>query len=76
MRFRQAVARSGGSVLTVDDAELTAAQRLLGVEEGLFCEPASAAGVAGLAHGSARAGERVVCVLTGHGLKDPQAVAA
>jgi threonine synthase len=71
-----AVARSGGAVLTVDDAEIAQAQRLLGTEEGLFCEPASAAGVAGLAHGSARQGERVVCVVTGHGLKDPAAVAA
>ena len=40
--------------------------------EGLFCEPASAAGVAGVAQ--VRPGGRVVCVLTGHGLKDPDAV--
>ena len=39
--------------------------------EGLFCEPASAAGVAGVAQ--VRPGGRVVCVLTGHGLKDPDA---
>jgi threonine synthase len=65
------VARSGGSVLTVGDDEIFAARRLLGEEEGLFCEPASAAGIAGLTQGSAQPGERVVCVVTGHGLKEP-----
>jgi threonine synthase len=65
------VARSGGSVVTVDDEEILAARRLLGEQEGLFCEAASAAGIAGLARGSARPGERVVCVVTGHGLKEP-----
>ena len=65
------VAQSGGSVLTVDDEQIIAARDLLGREEGPFCEPASAAGIAGLEHGSAREGERVVCVITGHGLKDP-----
>jgi threonine synthase len=65
------IEQSGGSVITVDDEEIAAARRLLGSEEGLFCEPASAAGIAGLKHGSAREGERVVCVITGHGLKDP-----
>jgi threonine synthase len=69
-----AVARSGGSVVTVTDDEIAAAWRLLGHEEGLFCERASAAGIAGLAQ-FAREGERVVCVVTGHGLKDPEAVA-
>ena len=66
-----AVARSGGAVVTVSEAELVEAWRLLGREEGLFCEPASAAGVAALAKGVASAGSRVVCVVTGHGLKDP-----
>jgi threonine synthase len=70
-----AIERSGGSVVTVTDDEIREAWRLLGHEEGLFCEPASAAGIAGLSQ-SSRAGERVVCVVTGHGLKDPQAVAA
>jgi threonine synthase len=69
-----ALARSGGSVVTVSDDELTAAWRLLGSEEGVFCEPASAAGVAAVARGVVREGERVVCVVTGHGLKDPDAV--
>jgi threonine synthase len=65
-----AVARSGGAIETVDDGEIAAARELLGREEGLYCEPASAAGIAALDR-SARAGERVVCVVTGHGLKDP-----
>jgi threonine synthase len=66
--------QSGGSVLTVDDGEIARAWHALGREEGLFCEPASAAGLAGLELGSAKLGERVVCVITGHGLKDPDAV--
>ena len=66
--------RCGGSIVTVGDDELIAAWRLLGSEEGIFCEPASAAGIAALARGAANAGERVVCVVTGHGLKDPDAV--
>ena len=45
---------------------------MLATTEGIFCEPASAASVAGLlAHGAGDA-RRVACVLTGHGLKDPQ----
>ena len=43
--------------------------------EGIFCEPASAAAVGALGHAVAQAGERAVCVLTGHGLKDPDAIA-
>jgi threonine synthase len=70
-----ALRESGGSVFTVDDEEIVRACRTLGREEGVFCEPASAAGLAGLERGSASAGERVVCVITGHGLKDPAAVA-
>ena len=69
-----ALEQSGGSVVTVDDVEIVRAWRALGHEEGLFCEPASAAGIAGLERGSAAQGERVVCVVTGHGLKDPDAV--
>ncbi|MFA6003742.1 MAG: threonine synthase [Elusimicrobiota bacterium] len=66
---------SNGRIDKVTDAEILAAYRLLAREEGVFCEPASAAGVAGLLQ-AARAGRRprgtVVCVLTGHGLKDPE----
>jgi threonine synthase len=57
----------------VPDAELLEWWSAIARLEGLFCEPASAAGVAGVAQ--ARPEGRVVCVLTGHGLKDPEAVA-
>jgi threonine synthase len=70
-----AVARSGGAVVTVTEEQIARAWQRLGREEGLFCEPASAAGVAALEQGCARPGERVVCVVTGHGLKDAEAVA-
>ena len=68
--FQEAIAATGGQVLTVGDAEIVAAWRTLAQEEGLFCEPASAASVAGLTHARLAPGTRVVCVLTGHGLKD------
>jgi threonine synthase len=61
---------SRGEVRTVSDAEILDAYALLGAREGVFCEPASAAAVAGLLRYGAEG--RVVCVLTGHGLKDPQ----
>ena len=70
-----AVDDSGGAVRAMDDEDILAAYRLLAQEEGVFCEPASAASVAALlaahADGAVEAGSRVVCVLTGHGLKDP-----
>jgi threonine synthase len=67
-----AMSSSGGAVNAVPDSEILAAYRFLATSEGVFCEPASAASVAGLlAHGAGGA-ERIVCVLTGHGLKDPQ----
>jgi threonine synthase len=67
-----AMTASGGKVAAVTDAQILDAYRFLAASEGIFCEPASAASVAGLlAHGAADA-RRVVCVLTGHGLKDPQ----
>ncbi len=69
-----AVARSGGLVVTVTDAEILAAWSALAREEGVVCELASAAALAGLAHAGIEPGARVVCVLTGHGLKDPGAV--
>jgi threonine synthase len=58
-------------VVTVTDEALLEWWRAIGRLEGIFCEPASAAGVAGVAQ--VRPGSRVVCVLTGHGLKDPDA---
>ncbi len=66
-----AAAESGGAFHAVSDDEILAAQRLLAREESVFCEPASAASVAGLLGAAVPAGSTVVCVLTGHGLKDP-----
>jgi threonine synthase len=67
-----AMTESGGAIDVVSDAEILAAYRWLASHEGVFCEPASAAGVAGLLRHGAGDARRVVCVLTGHGLKDPQ----
>ncbi len=67
-----AMTSSRGGVQAVSDAQILDAYNFLASREGVFCEPASAASVAGLlAHGAADA-EKIVCVLTGHGLKDPQ----
>ena len=67
-----AMTASGGAVRAVTDEQILSAYRLLASREGLFCEPASAASVAGLlVHGPGDA-RRIVCVLTGNGLKDPQ----
>ncbi len=66
-----AMTSSEGRVAAVSDAQILDAYRFLASREGVFCEPASAASVAGLlAHGAGDA-ERIVCILTGHGLKDP-----
>jgi threonine synthase len=71
-----AMRASSGRIAAVSDAQILEAYRFLAAQEGVFCEPASAAGVAGiLAHGAAGA-EKVVAVLTGHGLKDPQTALA
>jgi threonine synthase len=69
-----AVTSSRGEIREVSDAEILDAYSLLGAREGVFCEPASAASVAGLLRYGASG--RVVCVLTGHGLKDPQTALA
>jgi threonine synthase len=71
---QQAVEDSGGSVVAVDDAAILEAWDLLAREEGVFCEPSSAAGLAALL-ADPPGNSRVVCVITGHGLKDPDAVA-
>jgi len=67
---------SGGLFAAVTDAEILAAYRRLSSEAGVFCEPASAAAVAGLLRLAQEkrsfAGQTIVAVLTGHGLKDPQ----
>ena len=70
----QAVADSRGAVLTVSDDEVVEAWRDLARLEGVFCEPASGAGLAALAQADLQPGAVVVCVITGHGLKDPEAV--
>jgi len=71
---------SGGLIESVSDDEILELQRMIVRLEGVFCEPASAAGVAGVrqlaAAGRIGRDETVVCVLTGHGLKDPDAVQA
>jgi threonine synthase len=67
-----AVVGSSGAIAAVSDPEILDAWRLLARQEGVFCEPASAAAVAGLLRHGAGDARRVVCVLTGHGLKDPQ----
>lgn len=67
---------SGGAIDSVTDDEIISAYHLLAIEEGVFVEPASAASVAGLikahAAGKIENGSTVVCILTGHGLKDPE----
>ncbi|HEY2769562.1 MAG TPA: threonine synthase [Solirubrobacteraceae bacterium] len=67
-----AMTSSGGAVAAVTDEQILDAYRFLAAREGIFCEPASAASVAGLIANGAGDAERVACVLTGHGLKDPQ----
>ncbi len=67
-----AMTASHGAIRAVSDAEILDAYRFLAAAEGVFCEPASAAGVAGLLKYGADGAQRIACVLTGHGLKDPQ----
>src|SRR3954452_11882253 len=66
-----AASESGGGIDAVTDDEIIAAYRFLAENESVFCEPASPASVAGLLKVGAAAGSTVVCVLPGHGLKDP-----
>lgn len=74
----QVRAQSGGMFVSMPDEQTFAAQRMLASEEGIFAEPASAAAVAGVialaGSGALARGATVVAVLTGHGLKDPDAV--
>jgi threonine synthase len=66
---------SGGWFDELSDDDILAAQRTLASEEGVYCEPASAASLAGalrdIERGNIKEGSTVVCTLTGHGLKDP-----
>ena len=66
-----AASESGGAITSVTDDEILAAYRFLAEHESIFCEAASAASVAGLLKSEIPEGSTVVCVLTGHGLKDP-----
>ncbi|GMQ86348.1 MAG: threonine synthase [Acidimicrobiia bacterium] len=68
---------SGGRIEIVTDEEILDSYRLLASKEGVFCEPASAAAVAGvLKHRESLPQGSVVCTLTGHGLKDPETALA
>ncbi len=79
VRWREALAaldESDGQITSVTDEEILASYRMVSCYEGIFCEPSSAAGLAAIAKGLREKwidlrGKRVVCVLTGHGLKDP-----
>lgn len=66
---------SGGTIDMVTDDNIMEAYKMLASKEGVFCEPASAAGLAGLIkHAKAGLnleGKKIVCIITGHGLKDP-----
>ncbi len=76
-KAKEAVRESGGRFLAVSDEEILAAQRLLASREGIFAEPASCASLAGLLRlhreEGLPEGIRIVAVLTGNGLKDPDA---
>ncbi len=69
---------SGGRIEAVTDEEILSAYSLIASTEGIFCEPASAASLAGVIklyrEGYFKGGETVVCTLTGNGLKDPDNV--
>jgi len=71
----EAARESRGKIDMVSDDEILEAYRMIASHEGVFCEPASAASVAGLIKadraGLFQPGDKVVCTLTGHGLKDP-----
>ena len=69
------VGASGGEVVSLSDEAILQAWRDLAHEEGVLCEPSSAAGLAAVIEAGVEPGARVVCVLTGHGLKDAEAAA-
>jgi threonine synthase len=71
-----ATTESRGAIRAVSDAEILSAYRLLAAKEGIFCEPASAASVAGMLKYGADGASQIVCVLTGRGLKDPETAIA
>jgi threonine synthase len=75
-RALKAIRESEGTAQTVTDEEIIQAQKLLARTEGIFVEPASASSIAGLKklveNGEVSTDENIVCVATGHGLKDPE----
>jgi len=78
-RALRAVRESGGTCVACPDDELLAAQALLARTAGIFCEPSAAASLAAALRlrraGTIRSGDLVVCVVTGHGLKQPEPAA-
>jgi threonine synthase len=75
----QAAEASNGRIIAATDEEILTMQKTLAALEGIWVEPASAAGLAGLAveieHGTLNVkGKRVVAICTGHGLKDPEII--
>ena len=75
VQVAELVAAGRVEVVTLGEEELRSAWQSLSVDEGVFCEPASAAGVAALERTGGVEGATVVSILTGHGLKDADAVA-
>lgn len=75
----EAAEQSGGRIIAVSDDEILSMQKMLASMEGIWVEPASAAGLAGLAHEIAAGnfqpkGKRITAICTGHGLKDPDII--
>jgi len=70
--------RCGGMAFGVDDDEVYEAQRLMLMREGIYCEPAAATGLAGMMHALKRGlinrQDNIVCLVTGHGFKDPDSI--
>ncbi|MCX8204712.1 MAG: pyridoxal-phosphate dependent enzyme, partial [Candidatus Nezhaarchaeota archaeon] len=77
-KAKRAIEESRGGAVIVSDQEIIEAQRTIARLEGIFVEPSSAASIAGLMkmaeEGLLKGGEEVVCIATGHGLKDPDVV--
>ena len=75
----KALRDNGGCAFGVEDEEVHEAQRAMLAEEGIYCEPAGAAALAGLRRAvekdRVRRGDAIVCLVTGHGFKDPDSIA-
>jgi threonine synthase len=69
------LAAADGEIVSLEDDDILAAWHELALAEGVLCEPASAAGLAALSSVRLEPGARVVCVVTGHGLKDTKTAA-